>query len=714
MVSVSRRHAFPPSRVPHGKMGDDSAAGFGAMRGEAHAGTGAPWMTSYDVSREGILPAGWLEKHARALPSAIVVVASLPSLRGDGDEAAAATRAGIRNAARAVADLRLTLAPKRSVPVHLVCLLAPREGETDGGPSAPRDAAPEEATKEKVCQECHLPQSQVFLLRCPADLAPDDFGSKILRSPYLAGNAAGGPGTPNSAAAAPDHHGTGGAALLNPLLRRLDRALRDASALYYSRQAEAQERKLALWRSRYHGANASFEVNTLMAAMRCARYATKVATLREFQMRTGVGGGAVVMGGGSGAGGGAPLGGSGGGGARWTDRGSSAMRHYDEAYRWVAELHRRAVAWRAAAAVAAGASSASLPPGRAPVTPRATPGGVGGLYGGTTPGGTALGSPQVSESPGGGIGVELSLPGLTADAAAAAPPPPPLMRRDSPALTSAKGYDADENVAFFAALWEQCRAVASLLNAKLLRCTSPDALDDGRRASPGGVEAQEQWNRHRLLFLATPPDVPHFVPTENDDVSLLRPNASPWDFGRSFQLTPCAASFHFSSLAPRGTGMRTFLRNFGRSRASPRDGGGAPWPRRPGTGTATGRPPRRAPPERRWRPRTTRSPRRGRRTRNSARRCWACTGWCGDRWRTAICPANGRGRPMRRRGLLRRYAGTSWGRSSLELGSGRCVGDSRTRGGGITEVRQTTLWKFWRRCLLSTSFGVAGRRAHDT
>ena len=256
-----------------------------------------------------------------------------------------------------------------------------------------------------------------------------------------------------------------------------------------------------LWRNRYHNTNASFEVNTLLAAMRCARYAMKVGTLREFQMRTGVGGGAVV---GLGNGGNA-------GGGRWTDRSSSAMRHYDEAYRWVMELHRRAISWRASSvsSSSSGGGGHTAFPSPVPITPG------GKLYS------DGMASPKFSESPGGGIGVELSLPGSTNIPAppsftgATPPPPGPPIRRNSPALTSRKGYDADDNIAFFASLWEQCRAVASIINAKLLRSTTSTA--NNNESYLGSVEAQEQWSRHRIIFLATPQDIPNFIPTGNDD-----------------------------------------------------------------------------------------------------------------------------------------------------------------------------------------------------
>ncbi|KAL7546228.1 hypothetical protein ACHAWF_009563 [Thalassiosira exigua] len=489
IVTVSRRHAFPPSRAPRGKL--DPATPH-AMLGEAPSlhGTGGSWIGSYDVSAEGILPTGWLEKHARALPSAL---AAVTSWKIDDERS---RREGIRDAAALVDDLRSTLAEKRATPIHLVCLIREDEegsaagestkGTGGGGGGArgriggPRDLS---ALRERICQETTLPQSQVFLLKYPADLRPDDFEAGILRSPYRSTDGVARSPRPLSPSEVASRTS------VSPSLRRLDRALRDASARYYARLAEHHERKLGLWRNRYHNTNASFEVNALLAAMRCARYALKAGTMRELQARTGAGGG--------------------GGGRRWTDRASDAMRHYDEAYRWTADLHRRAAVWRGLATAStvgsapsggAGGAGGALSPG--PVTPGAP---AGGSY--------DVGSPTLIETPGGGMGMELALPGgggvggpgpplppppppSFSGTMMASPPPPMRRAQPSPALTSRKGYGLPENVAFFASLWAQSRAVASLLNARLLRAASPD--------DPGGAAAEGQWGRHRLAFLSDP------------------------------------------------------------------------------------------------------------------------------------------------------------------------------------------------------------------
>ena len=433
VVSVSRRHVFPPSRYPSGKLASDPD-GRPVMLDESRRGPGgaveAPqsWSTGYDVRSEGVLPSGWLEKHSRALPSALLVVTTIH--RSD-----AKARVG-RHCRDALADLRTTLAAKRDVPVHLAVIV--REGDT-AVHSGHRVGM--NAIRERICRDVDLPPGRVALLRYPEDLGPDSFESGILGSRYLEGGPGGGAGQSTGEAAR--------RTVMNPALRALDRSLRDSSASYYSRLASSHERKLQLWRDRYHGTNPSFEVNTLLAAMRCARYSVKAATLRELEMRTG----------------GAP---GNGGGGRWTDRTCSPMRQYEEAYRWVAELHRRAVSWRVAQAAARGAADVG-----APATPGKFRGGLG--RGGVS-------SPRVTQSPGGGLGVELSVdepPSLSS------PPPPPC----------------PEDALFHSRLWEQARAVSGWLNSRLLRATSPGGVaahDD--LAGAGG-----QWARHRILYLTDPP-----------------------------------------------------------------------------------------------------------------------------------------------------------------------------------------------------------------
>mmetsp|Transcript_2550 Transcript_2550/g.5407 ORF Transcript_2550/g.5407 Transcript_2550/m.5407 type:complete len:314 (+) Transcript_2550:552-1493(+) len=201
LIAMSRQHAFPPSKCPTGKLDD---IGFQQQSNNHHNNyNNTAWIQSYDWTSEGILPSGWLEKHARALPSAVVVVTSLKERLLDEYFRGAATTENDgpveRHVVQAVEDLRMTLADKRMVPIHLVCLLPHDHSDKDEreshsrrgmGSGGKRDVWMEErlaALREKICQECYLPQSQVTILKYPQDLEKDEWEEKVRRSPYLPG-----------------------------------------------------------------------------------------------------------------------------------------------------------------------------------------------------------------------------------------------------------------------------------------------------------------------------------------------------------------------------------------------------------------------------------------------------------------------------------------------------------------------------------------------
>ena len=440
VISVNRRHAFPPSKCPQGKLNGTS------MIGETQGAIGNAWLSSYNVQNEGVLPKGWVEKHMNLLPSALVVVTTI-------NEASINNCEVDRHVVQAVEDFRMTLSEKRSVPIHLVCLTDGIVGGQNMNRAREQLVA---IVKEKICEECYLPQSQVYLLNYPNDLKPDEFETAVMRSPYRSGTQ----DDPNN------NNAESKPVIMNPQLRQLDRSLRESSAMYYSRLAEAQERKLSLWRNRYHSSNSSFEVNTLIAGIRCARYALKVATLREAQMRTGATSTWSSVD---------------NGGAKWSDKGSLCMRFYEEAYQWVIEVHRRAVTWRATS----NTSGSDL------MTPRNN--NASSNHGM---------SPNITQSPGGGFGVELPLPSFPSDA------PEPPMEISSPSTgTPAKSGGVAKDMELYTNLWQQCRAVASTINSKLLRTSNASNSQD----------TANQWKRHRLIFLASPQGIRDYNPSQHDD-----------------------------------------------------------------------------------------------------------------------------------------------------------------------------------------------------
>jgi tetratricopeptide (TPR) repeat protein len=74
IVSISSRHGFPPSKDPQGEHGRIQEYFLGkTLRKEAIL------AATQRRPLDGILPSGWLEKHAAALPSAIIVLAQVNS-----------------------------------------------------------------------------------------------------------------------------------------------------------------------------------------------------------------------------------------------------------------------------------------------------------------------------------------------------------------------------------------------------------------------------------------------------------------------------------------------------------------------------------------------------------------------------------------------------------------------------------------------------------
>ena len=409
-VKILSNPQFTSSKYPNGKDDPSTATGGGG------------WFSSIDVEKEGLLTDGWIEKHsssADALPSVVLILVS-----------ATEDRTGITGGDASsvmVEQTRSVLANKRPTVIHIVCLVKSyKSSSSSGGGGAVergekilrqhRDAA----LQERICSECRLPINNVCVLR-EDDLEQDVWEERVVNSPYAASNAA---------AVGGNQKKNAGGKIMSVALRNLTSTLLRSSASYYSQLAEHAERKLTLWRNRYHTTNASFEVNTLVCILRCGRYAFKAGLFRELEHNTGesIGGGAT----------------------------NGGMRHYEEAYRWIMELHRRVHQWKSSS------SAVPMTPGGAHNSPN------------------EFSSPKVTQSPGGGIGVELSLP-LTAEV-----PPPP---QETPGLTSKRGSFSAENVSFYSSLYQQSRAVAAIINTKMMACQN--TMKD----------LETTWRRHRIAFL---------------------------------------------------------------------------------------------------------------------------------------------------------------------------------------------------------------------
>ncbi len=109
---------------------------------------------------------------------------------------------------------------------------------------------------------------------------------------------------------------------------------------------------------------------------------------------------------------------------------------------------------------------------------------------------------KTSPSAGGGIGVELPLPSFPSEV-----PEPPMTVSTPPAGSPAKGAGLTKDIVLYTNLWQQCRAVASIINSKLL-CISD---------APNCQDTVNQWKRHRLIFLASPQGIRDYNPSQRDD-----------------------------------------------------------------------------------------------------------------------------------------------------------------------------------------------------
>lgn len=110
IVSISARHGFPPSKDPTGKENRIREFFLGKSLRTAK-------ILSSTKKRpiDGILPSGWLEKHAAALPSVIIVVAEVSSHQNQHQQDALLQET--------MKSLQMSLASKRQCSIHVVGLV---------------------------------------------------------------------------------------------------------------------------------------------------------------------------------------------------------------------------------------------------------------------------------------------------------------------------------------------------------------------------------------------------------------------------------------------------------------------------------------------------------------------------------------------------------------------------------------------------------------
>jgi hypothetical protein len=233
--SVSPRHGFPPSKDPDG------------ANNVAHAFPRALKTNSQDdlasIFREhpldGILPAGWLEKHVHALPSVILVVCTVCSSQKEQDEQD-------KHLYDTIDHLQESLVPKRQCKIYVVGLM--KDGVTmiqaDGWSRAmANNAIPDDGNPPPT-----EPPFFVTLLRAASDLECNDTGM-------------------------PASHA----------LKQLHQSVRDASLRYYLGQARRTKQKLSLLTEDKQRRGQESPPLPLMPLV--IRYCFKIAMFYEFQWK---------------------------------------------------------------------------------------------------------------------------------------------------------------------------------------------------------------------------------------------------------------------------------------------------------------------------------------------------------------------------------------------------------------------------------------------
>jgi hypothetical protein len=238
IVPVSAKYGFPPSKDPEGTNNLAhalSSVHLNRRKAEKESALGS-LLQQHRHSLNGIIPSGWLEKHVHALPSVILVVCTVCSSQRDQD-------VRDRHLFETIEHLQFSLVPKRECTIQVVGLMEDNVSEEQGG-----------AWSQAIVQHFALDESahlhvSATVLRASSDLACSNTD------------------LPTSQA-----------------LKQLHRATRDASLVYYLRQARRTKDKLVKLtedrRRRGRGDSPPIQLSPLMV-----RYCFKIAIFYEFQMK---------------------------------------------------------------------------------------------------------------------------------------------------------------------------------------------------------------------------------------------------------------------------------------------------------------------------------------------------------------------------------------------------------------------------------------------
>lgn len=167
ILSISNRHGFPPSKDSTGQMNrtlklSQARSALAMNPTDANALRLKRVVDTHPI--DGILNAGWLEKHAAALPSVLLIVTTfqiLDKMAQDEQDA---------HLVETLEHLRESLAAKRACSIRLVCL-----ADTPDQPTTP---AKVDEWISRMKKECDLTTADVTMLQISHDLETASLNSQ--------------------------------------------------------------------------------------------------------------------------------------------------------------------------------------------------------------------------------------------------------------------------------------------------------------------------------------------------------------------------------------------------------------------------------------------------------------------------------------------------------------------------------------------------------
>jgi len=222
IVSISAKSGFPPSKDPEGTENLTHNLRMAIRKKQLP-------QLFHQYPLVGILPVGWMEKHVHALPSVILVVCTVSSVRSEQE-------VQDKRLYDTISHLFHSLVPKRKCTVQVIGLLLANVMPNVG-----------DVWSRSVAQELQPSSGEslvhISVLRASTDLPSNDMPS-------------------------------------SPALRRLHRKVRDASRDYYMGQARRTKAKLTKLRTLRRQSTPPLPLLPLVI-----RYYFKVAIFHEFQRK---------------------------------------------------------------------------------------------------------------------------------------------------------------------------------------------------------------------------------------------------------------------------------------------------------------------------------------------------------------------------------------------------------------------------------------------